>query len=220
MSAIAAPGENGAPAAATPAKEKAAPAAAAPAKPKPAKADAPKPEKADAPSAGTDAAENEANFAKAHLRVGKVLSVEPHPVAEKLWVCKIDVGGEERQVVAGLRNYYSAQELTGLLVCVIVNLKVAKLAGTPSEAMILAGSSGDNVKAIAPPAGSVPGDQLFLEGMAPSTEYPKQLSSKIWEKVVPGLTVQGGKAKYFGKQISTAKGDVTVPVIADGGGIH
>lgn len=68
-------------------------------------------------------------------------SVSDHPSgSEKLWLCKVDVGGgAERQVVAGLRQHISREELTGRLVALVLNLKPAKLAGELSEAMIMVG---------------------------------------------------------------------------------
>jgi tRNA-binding EMAP/Myf-like protein len=74
-------------------------------------------------------------------QVGLVLSVSDHPISEKLYVCKVEVApGETRQVVAGLKKFVHEYELERRKVCVILNLKPAKLAGQVSEAMILAGS--------------------------------------------------------------------------------
>jgi tRNA-binding EMAP/Myf-like protein len=90
--------------------------------------------------------------------VGRVLEAAPVPNSEKLLQCKIDVGGGEvRQVVAGLQQYVEAAALAGAAVVTITNLKPAKLAGIPSEAMILAADAtvGDLllVKTLAPPGG-------------------------------------------------------------------
>jgi len=50
-------------------------------------------------------------FKKLDLRIGKVLSVEEHPNADKLYVLKVDIGGETRQCVAGLKPYLKPEEL-------------------------------------------------------------------------------------------------------------
>jgi aminoacyl tRNA synthase complex-interacting multifunctional protein 1 len=85
--------------------------------------------------------EHSENFDKALIQVGLVLSVSDHPISEKLYVCKVEVApGETRQVVAGLKKFVHEHELERRKVCVILNLKPAKLAGQVSEAMILAGS--------------------------------------------------------------------------------
>ncbi len=172
---------------------------------------------AASPAAAAGAAgPDEEGFAKAQLQVALVKSCEPHPDSDKLYVCQIEIaGGETRQVLTGLQKHLSAADIQGKLVCTITNLKKAKLAGTPSEAMILAGESSDGgavVKLVVPPTGSVPGDRLFLEGGAPMEATPKTLSSKIWGAIVPHLDVRGGTACFGGKKIVTAKGDVSVPM--------
>ncbi|KAG0562414.1 hypothetical protein KC19_9G144000 [Ceratodon purpureus] len=109
------------------------------------------------------------NFDKALMQVAVVQSVENHPNSEKLYVCKVDVGeGVVKQVVAGLKKFVTVGELEGKKVCVILNLKTAKLAGQVSEAMILAGSvataeGSEIVKVLEPPSGAAPGDRIFQE---------------------------------------------------------
>jgi methionyl-tRNA synthetase len=77
-------------------------------------------------------------FGVLNLKVGKILSVEQHPEAEKLYVEKIDLGnGDIRQIVSGLKDYYSIDEMAGRLVVVAANLKPAKLRGVKSEGMVL-----------------------------------------------------------------------------------
>jgi aminoacyl tRNA synthase complex-interacting multifunctional protein 1 len=166
------------------------------------------------------------NFDKALMQVAVVQSVENHPNSEKLYVCKIDVGGGTiKQVVAGLKKFVTVEELQGRLVCVILNLKTAKLAGQVSEAMILAGSvataeGSEIVKVLEPPSESAPGDRIFQEGGSPSASPAKQLSSKIWEKIVPLLKVEGGLAVFDSKPLVTSSGSIKVPGLPDGAGIH
>lgn len=158
---------------------------------------------------------DEDGFAKAHLQVALVKSCEPHPNSDKLYVCQIEIaGGENRQVLTGLQKHLQAADIQGKLVCTITNLKKAKLAGTPSEAMILAGESADGgvVKLVVPPAGAQPGERLFLDGGAPLEATPKTLSSKVWGAIVPHLDVRGGSACFGGKKIVTSQGVVSVPM--------
>lgn len=93
------------------------------------------------------------DFRQLDLRTGTVVSVENHPDAEKLFILKVDVG-EERQIVAGLRAYYSIEEMLGRKVVVVCNLKPAKLRGVKSEGMLLAaddeGLGGSNVLLLTP----------------------------------------------------------------------
>jgi len=75
----------------------------------------------------------------ARLIVGKILSISEHPEAEKLYVLKVDLAEHEaRQLVAGIRKYYSKEELIGKKIIVVSNLKKAKLRGIESQGMLLA----------------------------------------------------------------------------------
>ncbi|KYC44499.1 MAG: Methionine--tRNA ligase [Candidatus Methanofastidiosum methylothiophilum] len=80
-------------------------------------------------------------FAKLDIRTGKIVSVEDHPKADKLYVMKIDVG-EERTIVAGIKSYYKKEELIGKKIVAICNLEPATIRGVKSEAMILAADDG------------------------------------------------------------------------------
>ncbi len=74
---------------------------------------------------------------KLDIRVGEIKTAEYHPNADHLLILHVDVG-EERQLVAGLRNYYRPEELVGKKVVVFVNLKPTKLRGYQSQGMVLA----------------------------------------------------------------------------------
>ena len=77
------------------------------------------------------------------LRVARVLSAEPHPGADKLIVMQVDLGGETRQIVAGLREYYEPSQLAGRQIVVLANLAPATLRGVESQGMLLAASEED-----------------------------------------------------------------------------
>src|SRR5690606_38370040 len=77
-------------------------------------------------------------FAKVQLKVAEVISCENHPKADRLYVLKLKLGEEERQVVSGIKEYYSPEDLVGKKVIVVVNLKPVKLRGVESKGMILA----------------------------------------------------------------------------------
>jgi len=84
-------------------------------------------------------------FQKLDLRTAKILEVEEHPNASKLYVLKISFGDEERQIVAGRRPYYSKEDLIGRTIIVVKNLEPAVLRGVISEGMLLAASDDKNV---------------------------------------------------------------------------
>jgi methionyl-tRNA synthetase len=77
-------------------------------------------------------------FTATRLVVAKITHVEKHPNADKLFIEKIDMGGEERTIVSGLAKHYEPEELVGKHVIVVANLAPAKLRGVESQGMLLA----------------------------------------------------------------------------------
>ena len=86
-------------------------------------------------------------FAAVELRVAEILECEPVPKAKKLLKLQVDLGYEKRQVVSGIAKYYKPEELVGKKVCLVTNLKPAKLCGVDSYGMILA-SGEEDVKVV------------------------------------------------------------------------
>jgi len=192
-------------------------------------AKAEKKEAAAAPATpGAAAAPDAEAFAKARLACGRVLSAEFVEGSDKLYLCQVDVGEEKpRQVItgasplpkprlaasrltpaAGLRKYVEQSVLASASVCVILNLKAAKLAGHASEAMILAAEVLDaatgeerQVRLLASPAGAAPGDRVHLEAGPPATPPPKECKSAAWAAVKALLTVQAGRACFAGQPL-------------------
>ena len=79
------------------------------------------------------------DFAKLDLRVGKIIEIEEHPNADKLYILKVDLGEEEpRHIVAGLRPYYNPSDLLNKKAIFAANLEPAKIRGIESNGMILA----------------------------------------------------------------------------------
>ena len=87
-------------------------------------------------------------FRTIELRVGTVRSAEPHPNADRLVVLRVDVGGEERQLVAGIRAHYDPATLVGRQVIVVANLEPAKLRGVESQGMVLAAADEANNRVV------------------------------------------------------------------------
>ena len=89
-------------------------------------------------------------FKKMELKVADVLKVSDHPNADKLFVMKVKIGDEERQLVAGLKGYYEPAELEGKKIVVVANLEPAVLRGQKSEGMLLAAQDGDDIVIVVP----------------------------------------------------------------------
>ncbi len=83
-------------------------------------------------------------FAAIDLRVAKVVEASEHPNADKLMVLKLDLGElGERQIVAGIKQYYRPEELVGKLIAVVANLAPRTMRGVESRGMLLAGVEGE-----------------------------------------------------------------------------
>ena len=88
------------------------------------------------------------DFSKVELVVGEVKKCEKHPKADRLLVSQIDIGGEVRQIVSGIADSYSPEDMPGKKVIVVKNLKPAKLRGVESQGMILAGGTKKSIKVL------------------------------------------------------------------------
>src|SRR5438445_11838747 len=85
------------------------------------------------------------DFAKVELRVAKVLEARAHPNADRLMLRQIDVGDAQKQIVAGIRQHYTPEQLVGKRIVVVNNLAPAMLRGETSHGMLLAATSGERV---------------------------------------------------------------------------
>ena len=95
------------------------------------------------PTGGGDYIDFE-DFMKVEMRTGRIVSVEDHPNADKLFVITIDEGTDStRTVCAGLKGHYEPSELEGLNIVFVANLEPRELRGVMSEGMILAADDGD-----------------------------------------------------------------------------
>lgn len=80
-------------------------------------------------------------FAKVDLRVARIVRAENHPDADRLFVLQLDDGsGTPRQICAGIRGYYTADELVGRKIIIVANLAPRKIRGQESNGMLLAAS--------------------------------------------------------------------------------
>ncbi len=99
-------------------------------------------------------------FAKVELRVATIKAAEPHPKADRLLVLRIDLGSEERQLVAGIRAHYTPEELVGKQIVVVTNLQPATLRGVESQGMLLAASDDEHIVVLSPEKPIAPGAQV------------------------------------------------------------
>lgn len=105
------------------------------------------------------------DFAKLDIRVAKVLEVSDHPNADKLLCMTIDLGGgEQRQIIAGLKGHCAPEALLGQQIVVVTNLQPRKVRGLESHGMLLAAVWGEgdqqNVVIVIPESQVPPGAQV------------------------------------------------------------
>lgn len=96
-----------------------------------------------------------ADFGKVQLKVAKILKAEKHPSADRLLVLSVELGTEVRQVVSGIAEFYSPEQLVGKSVALVTNLKPVELRGVKSEGMILAAKKGKTL-VLMTPDGDIP----------------------------------------------------------------
>jgi methionyl-tRNA synthetase len=100
------------------------------------------------------------DFKKLEIKIGKIIKVEDHPNAEKLYLLLVDLGEKQIQLVAGVKPFYASSELEGKLVAVVVNLEPKNIRGVESQGMILAAESKDDVSLLVSDKSLPPGSSI------------------------------------------------------------
>ncbi|MEM2909341.1 MAG: methionine--tRNA ligase [Candidatus Bilamarchaeaceae archaeon] len=122
------------------------------------------------------------SIAELDLEVGVITEVTKHPNAEKLYVERVKLGDEERQIVSGLVPYCREDELLGKKVIIVKNLMPAKLRGIDSNGMLLVvEDAAGNIELLPPGEGEV-GDKVVAEGVEPKPK--KFITIKDFEKII------------------------------------
>ena len=96
------------------------------------------------------------DFDKLQFRVGKIIKCEEVPKSKKLLCSQVKIGSEVKQIVSGIKQHYSAEEMVGKKVLVLTNLKPATLAGVVSEGMLLCAEDAEGNLALMTPEKDMP----------------------------------------------------------------
>ena len=100
-------------------------------------------------------------FFQTSLKIGTIVEAEEVPKSAKLLKLQVDLGeGRNRQILAGIKEYYSAEELVGTQACVVANLKPAKLMGMLSEGMLMAARDENGLSLLRPEAPKKSGTKI------------------------------------------------------------
>jgi methionyl-tRNA synthetase len=148
------------------------------------------------------------------LRVAKIVKIERHPKADKLYIETLEIAGEERVIVSGLVPFYKEEELLGKHIIVAYNLKAAKLRGVESRGMLLAASmknaDGSETVEVLDAAGAGTGTRVTLEGMEDTKPVEGEIDIDTFFSVpigvVDGTVMVNGRALLVnGQKIHTEK---------------
>ena len=96
------------------------------------------------------------DFMKMQFQVGEIIACEEVKKSKKLLCSQVKIGSQVKQIVSGIKQYYTAEEMVGKKVMVLVNLKPAKLAGVLSEGMLLCAEDADGNLALMTPEKAMP----------------------------------------------------------------
>ena len=96
------------------------------------------------------------DFGKMQFQVGEIIACEEVKKSKKLLCSQVKIGSQVKQIVSGIKKQYSAEEMVGKKVMVLVNLKPAKLAGVLSEGMLLCAEDADGNLSLMTPEKNMP----------------------------------------------------------------
>ncbi len=95
------------------------------------------------------------DFKKIELKAAKITEVQDIPGKDKLYKLRIDLGSEQRVIVAGIKQFYTAADLNGKTIVVVADLEPATIAGIKSEAMLLAAQNAEGKYSLVTVEGNV-----------------------------------------------------------------
>jgi len=155
-------------------------------------------------------------FDNIQLRVAKIVGVERHPNAEKLYIERLDFGDEYRTIVSGLVPYYKPEELLDRKIVVVTNLEPANLRGVESNGMLLAAEE-NGVVGLITTSGEL-GDYVYIDNLDEAKlEHVKNLPTiNIKEFSTVKIFATDKKILYEGKELRTVQGPLGVEKISNG----
>jgi methionyl-tRNA synthetase len=176
-----------------------------------------KPEAAPKPVPYADLTVEERYAKLIDLRVAKIVKIERHPKADKLYIETLDDGsGQERVIISGLVPFYKEEELLGKHIVLVNNLKPAKLRGIESRGMLLAasvdGADGKEIVEVIDASWASPGTRLVLAGQNPELPAEDQIDVDAFFSVP--IRAVGGKVQIGSKLLEAdSRACVTLKVL-------
>jgi methionyl-tRNA synthetase len=134
-------------------------------------------------------------FSRIDLRAAKIMDVEDHPNADRLYILEIDVGQlGKRKIVAGIKPDYKKEELLGKSIVIVANLKPATIRGIESKGMLLAAQDKEGISLLDPR--SPPGSEIYVE------EIPRDPAVEI-ENLEVEMYIKDKKVLYKRKPLKS-----------------
>lgn len=152
----------------------------------------------------------ESFMSKLNLKVAKIIEAREHSEADKLYILQIDLGSEKRQIVAGMRQHYSIEEITGKNIVVVTNLEPRMLKGELSKGMLLACEEAGTVGLVLAPDAS-PGEPVGVQDV-PQGESVIKYDEFV--KVV--LEAKDGLVFADGQPLCSSKGQLVTDKVKKG----
>ncbi|XP_034533003.1 aminoacyl tRNA synthase complex-interacting multifunctional protein 1 [Notolabrus celidotus] len=146
-------------------------------------------------------AEPSIDVSRLDLRVGRIVNIRRHPLAETMSVQEVDVGeSATRTVISKLEEQTDFEELQGSLAVLLCNIKECRVRGVAAQARLLSCSaSEDSSELLTPPTGSIPGDRVTFLNYPGDPDKELQSKQRVWELLQADLQVDGrGVANYKG----------------------
>jgi len=170
-------------------------------------------QKGKQPKGKQDNSAQQSDISRLNIKVGKIVHVEKHPEAEKLYIEKIDIGEPTpRTIVSGLVPYVPIEQMINRHVLVLANLAAKSLKGITSQGMVLAASNAahDKVELFDIPEGVPIGERITFEGETGEPDEELSQKNKIVDRVKNDLkTNELRQACYRNKLFMTSKGPIT-----------
>jgi methionyl-tRNA synthetase len=153
------------------------------------------------------------------LRVAKIIKVERHPKADKLYIETLDDGsGQARVIVSGLVPFYREEELLGKSIVLVNNLKPAKLRGVESRGMLLAasrmGNEGKEAVEVLDAPWAVPGTRVMLEGQDADIAADAEIDAEAFFSVP--VLARSGKITIGSKTLVADGAPFSLVKVSDG----
>ena len=144
------------------------------------------------------------HFEDLDLRVAKIEEVKDHPNADKLYIIKLDLGNEEKQIVSGLKLAYKKEDLKNKNIIVINNLESSNIRGVQSNGMLLAVEDDNQKLSLLTSSKSKPGDKVYTDQQ--NSKPLKEIKFNDFKKIK--LITKNNKIYYQDKQLKTNKEDI------------